>query len=56
MEYSTLGTAGLRISRLCLGAMTLGAGTGIWREIAHEAAQKREQAARKTTSRGRKRP
>jgi aryl-alcohol dehydrogenase-like predicted oxidoreductase len=34
MEYSTLGSSGLRISRLCLGAMTFGAGTGIWGEIA----------------------
>jgi aryl-alcohol dehydrogenase-like predicted oxidoreductase len=34
MEYSTLGRSGLRISRLCLGAMTFGAGTGIWGEIA----------------------
>lgn len=34
MEYSTLGRSGLRISRLCLGAMTFGAGTGIWSEIA----------------------
>jgi len=30
MEYSALGRSGLRISRLCLGAMTFGAGTGIW--------------------------
>jgi len=34
MEYSTLGRSGLRISRLCLGAMTFGAGSGIWGEIA----------------------
>jgi len=34
MEYGTLGSSGLRISRLCLGAMTFGAGTGIWDEIA----------------------
>ena len=34
MEYSTLGRSGLRISRLCLGAMTFGAGTGIWGDIA----------------------
>ena len=34
MEYSMLGRSGLRISRLCLGAMTFGAGTGIWGEIA----------------------
>ncbi|ACD20736.1 aldo/keto reductase [Paraburkholderia phytofirmans] len=34
MEYNTLGRSGLRISRLCLGAMTFGAGTGIWGEIA----------------------
>jgi len=34
MQYSTLGRSGLRISRLCLGAMTFGAGTGIWGEIA----------------------
>jgi aryl-alcohol dehydrogenase-like predicted oxidoreductase len=34
MEYTTLGSSGLRISRLCLGAMTFGAGTGIWGEIA----------------------
>jgi aryl-alcohol dehydrogenase-like predicted oxidoreductase len=34
MEYSTLGRSGLRISRLCLGAMTFGSGTGIWGEIA----------------------
>lgn len=34
MQYTTLGGSGLRISRLCLGAMTFGAGTGIWGEIA----------------------
>lgn len=34
MEYSTLGRTGLRISRMSLGAMTFGAGTGIWGEIA----------------------
>ncbi|MDB5990820.1 MAG: Oxidoreductase [Herbaspirillum sp.] len=34
MEYSTLGQSGLRISRLSLGAMTFGAGSGIWGEIA----------------------
>ncbi|CAD6559219.1 1-deoxyxylulose-5-phosphate synthase YajO [Paraburkholderia hiiakae] len=34
MEYRTLGSSGLRISRLSLGAMTFGAGTGIWGEIA----------------------
>lgn len=30
MEYSTLGRTGLRVSRLSLGAMTFGAGSGIW--------------------------
>jgi aryl-alcohol dehydrogenase-like predicted oxidoreductase len=34
MEYSTLGRSGLRISRLSLGAMTFGAGSGIWGHIA----------------------
>lgn len=34
MEYSTLGRTGLRVSRLSLGAMTFGAGTGIWGDIA----------------------
>jgi len=34
MEYSTLGRTGLRISRLSLGAMTFGAGSGIWGAIA----------------------
>ncbi|WP_025600250.1 aldo/keto reductase [Burkholderia sp. WSM2230] len=34
MEYSTLGRSGLRISRLSLGAMTFGAGAGIWGDIA----------------------
>jgi aryl-alcohol dehydrogenase-like predicted oxidoreductase len=34
MDYSNLGRSGLRISRLALGAMTFGAGTGIWGEIA----------------------
>jgi aryl-alcohol dehydrogenase-like predicted oxidoreductase len=34
MEYRTLGRSGLRISRLSLGAMTFGAGSGIWGEIA----------------------
>jgi aryl-alcohol dehydrogenase-like predicted oxidoreductase len=34
MKYCTLGRSGLRISRLCLGAMTFGAGTGIWGTIA----------------------
>src|ERR1700757_3196283 len=34
MEYSTLGRTGLRVSRLSLGAMTFGAGSGIWGDIA----------------------
>jgi aryl-alcohol dehydrogenase-like predicted oxidoreductase len=34
MEYSTLGKTGLRVSRLSLGAMTFGAGSGIWASIA----------------------
>jgi aryl-alcohol dehydrogenase-like predicted oxidoreductase len=34
MDYTTLGRSGLRVSRLSLGAMTFGAGTGIWGEIA----------------------
>jgi hypothetical protein len=34
MEYRTLGRSGLRISRLSLGAMTFGAGSGIWGQIA----------------------
>jgi len=34
MEYSNLGATGLRISRLSLGAMTFGAGSGIWGAIA----------------------
>jgi aryl-alcohol dehydrogenase-like predicted oxidoreductase len=34
MKYCTFGRSGLRVSRLTLGAMTFGAGTGIWGEIA----------------------
>jgi aryl-alcohol dehydrogenase-like predicted oxidoreductase len=34
MEYSTLGRTGLRVSRLSLGAMTFGVGSGIWGDIA----------------------
>jgi aryl-alcohol dehydrogenase-like predicted oxidoreductase len=34
MDYSTLGRSGLRISRLALGAMTFGTGSGIWSSIA----------------------
>lgn len=34
MQYSILGRTGLRVSRLSLGAMTFGAGTGIWGTIA----------------------
>ncbi|EDZ99756.1 aldo/keto reductase [Burkholderia sp. H160] len=34
MEYSTLGRTGLHVSRLSLGAMTFGAGAGIWDAIA----------------------
>ena len=33
MEYSTFGRTGLRVSRLSLGAMTFGTGSGIWGEI-----------------------
>jgi aryl-alcohol dehydrogenase-like predicted oxidoreductase len=43
MDYCTLGRSGLRVSRLTLGAMTFGAGSGIWGEIA---GLDREQAAR----------
>lgn len=34
MQYRTLGRSGLHISRLSLGAMTFGAGSGIWEKIA----------------------
>ena len=34
MKYSMLGRTGLRVSRLSLGAMTFGAGSGIWGNIA----------------------
>jgi aryl-alcohol dehydrogenase-like predicted oxidoreductase len=34
MQYGSLGKTGLRVSRLSLGAMTFGAGSGIWNEIA----------------------
>jgi aryl-alcohol dehydrogenase-like predicted oxidoreductase len=34
MDYCTLGRSGLRVSRLTLGAMTFGTGSGIWGEIA----------------------
>jgi aryl-alcohol dehydrogenase-like predicted oxidoreductase len=43
MDYCTLGRSGLRVSRLTLGAMTFGAGDGIWSEIA---GLDREQAIR----------
>lgn len=43
MNYTTLGRSGLRISRLTLGAMTVGAGAGIWASVAGLG---REQAAR----------
>ena len=43
MNYCTFGRSGLRISRLTLGAMTFGAGDGIWASIA---GLNREQAAR----------
>jgi hypothetical protein len=34
MNHSTSGCSGLRVSRLALGAMTFGAGSGIWESIA----------------------
>ncbi|QGZ66047.1 aldo/keto reductase [Paraburkholderia acidisoli] len=34
MNYCTLGRSGLRVSRLTLGAMTFGAGEGVWQSIA----------------------
>ncbi|KVM66264.1 MULTISPECIES: aldo/keto reductase [Burkholderia] len=34
MNYCTLGRSGLRVSRLTLGAMTFGAGDGVWKSIA----------------------
>ncbi|AZI26400.1 aldo/keto reductase [Pedobacter sp. G11] len=33
MEYKTLGNTGLLVSRLCLGTMTMGSGTGIYEHI-----------------------
>ncbi|CAM4065148.1 Predicted oxidoreductase [Pedobacter westerhofensis] len=33
MEYKTLGNTGLLVSRLCLGTMTMGPGTGIYEHI-----------------------
>jgi len=33
MEYKTLGNTGLLVSRLCLGTMTMGLGTGIYEHI-----------------------
>jgi aryl-alcohol dehydrogenase-like predicted oxidoreductase len=43
VDYCTLGRSGLRVSRLTLGAMTFGVGTGIWQSIA---GLDREQATR----------
>ena len=43
MRYNLLGKTGLYVSELCLGAMTFGAGSGIWGEIA---GLDREQATR----------
>ncbi|MGB6102305.1 MAG: aldo/keto reductase [Pusillimonas sp.] len=43
MNYTTLGRSGLRVSRLTLGAMTFGAGSGIWASVAGLG---REQAGR----------
>lgn len=34
MNYCALGRSGLRVSRLTLGAMTFGAGDGVWKSIA----------------------
>ncbi|MFK4448291.1 aryl-alcohol dehydrogenase-like predicted oxidoreductase [Caballeronia udeis] len=34
MQYVTFGRSGLRVSRLTLGAMTFGAGSGVWASIA----------------------
>ncbi|WP_155636662.1 aldo/keto reductase [Burkholderia multivorans] len=34
MAYGMLGRTGLRVSRLSLGAMTFGAGSGVWGDIA----------------------
>jgi len=34
MEYRSLGHSGLRVSQLTLGAMTFGAGKGIWESVA----------------------
>jgi aryl-alcohol dehydrogenase-like predicted oxidoreductase len=34
MEYCNFGRSGLRVSRLILGAMTFGSGSGIWKEVA----------------------
>ena len=33
MKYKILGNTGLKVSELCLGTMTFGGGTGIWRAI-----------------------
>ena len=43
MNYTALGRSGLQISRLTLGAMTFGVGSGIWASVAGLG---REQAAR----------
>jgi hypothetical protein len=35
MQYVTLGSTGLLVSRLCLGTMTLGDGRGLFNAISH---------------------
>jgi len=52
MDYCTLGRSGLRVSRLNLGAMTFGAGTGIWQSSAGRLAGRRLRPHRPRHGRG----
>ncbi|WCT13365.1 aldo/keto reductase [Mucilaginibacter jinjuensis] len=52
MEYKTLGNTGLLVSRLCLGTMTMGSGTGVYAHIGSVGQADADQLIRKSFDAG----
>jgi aryl-alcohol dehydrogenase-like predicted oxidoreductase len=52
MEYKTLGNTGLLVSRLCLGTMTMGPGTGIYEHIGSVGQSDADQLVKKSFDAG----
>jgi aryl-alcohol dehydrogenase-like predicted oxidoreductase len=54
MKYKTLGNSGLLVSMLCLGTMTFGDGSGVYRHIGKSDQNDAEDLIKDRLRRGRK--